>query len=108
MQEYNLTPTRRSYTRFKLDTGGKILLPDKEITAICRDISGRGVGVVCRERLAKSTDIEVKIFIPWIKKWIIRKGKIVWLREIYRNYYHYGINFGLENLPFSAFKQNLH
>jgi len=86
-------PKRRSYTRFKLESEGRLLLEDRRITISCWDVSGRGLGGVSHEPLDVNSKVKAEFFVPWLKEELSKDGKVVWCNHISRDYYRFGIEF---------------
>ena len=90
MDEYSPMLTRRSYERFKLETEGRLLLEDKEIHIDCWDFSSKGLDAFSNVSLPINNKVKIEFSIPWTNQLLTKDGRIVWCKEIDKNYYRFG------------------
>ncbi|MBU0693758.1 MAG: PilZ domain-containing protein [Candidatus Omnitrophica bacterium] len=93
--------TRRSYKRFKVDTGGRLIV-DKEIEKplIVRDLSSRGVGVVANYPFEIDKKITIDMETPFFHDTVRREARVIWCKKIEEDLWRAGLDFGMNKIEF--------
>ncbi len=90
---------RRSQERFKVDASA-IIMAGQEVkqSAILKDLSARGAGILSNYLLKASQEVSVIIQAPFFFTGPLqREAKVAWSNKIKENLWEYGFDFGLDN-----------
>jgi len=96
-QSYSL-PCRRSYVRFTIEASASLVddnHPDTPV--IVGNLSPRGACVFSNKSLEPNKQIEIEL-ICFFDKPVNKKARVIWSREVEKNFWQIGLDFGSENL----------
>lgn len=90
----------RIFERFNADMPLRFLELDgnREGTARTKDISAKGMGIICKEQLKSRTPLEVWLEIPDKGEPLYARGEVVWARQQGLDEYRMGIHLEKANL----------
>jgi hypothetical protein len=89
---------RRIYDRFRVEVAATLIINKQlEKPAVLRDLSIRGGGIVSRWPLKVDDTITVIIRAPFFETPVYRKAKVIWSKEMGRDWWRAGLDFGLDN-----------
>lgn len=96
---------RRNYERYLIEDSAVISTEGKESEPMMlRDLSARGVGVICNFPFKINQNVLIKFEVPYLlPKSISKQAKVAWCRKINDNLWRSGLDFGLINKPASSF-----
>lgn len=94
----NFSPSRRAYERYKLDDSATLIFEKKlEKSSILRDLSSRGVGLVCDLPLKVNDRLEIIIRSSIFGSPLRKNASVIWCNKVENNLYRAGLDFGLDN-----------
>jgi len=90
---------KRGYNRFEIDTLATLIREGNlERPIIVTNLCSRGVGGVINYSTVINEEVIITMTLPIFDKPISRKAKIVWCKEIKKDYCQVGLDFGPYNL----------
>ena len=97
--KYTFRFNRRTYNRFRLDALASMIVSDNiEKPMIVRDLCSRGAGIEANFPIPVDQEVTIALIAPIFEKPLSRKGKVIWCRQIDKDCWHIGLDFGLTNL----------
>jgi len=94
---YNLSPHRRTYERFLLEGSADVMVDEKSIPSILKDLSVRGAGVILNQSLGIDKEVTIFIKASAFMGSTYKKARVVWCKAVTPNLYAAGLDFGLFN-----------
>jgi hypothetical protein len=89
---------RREYARFKVDACATLYLKNNiKKTLKLQDISPRGVGGLIDSPIQVGEEVEIMLLYPFFEEPVRRKAKVVRCKEINKNTWDLGLDFGMDN-----------
>lgn len=97
MDEDYVVPNRRTFFRYIIEASANLIINKFRNPVIVRDLCCRGASIFCNLPLEVSKVIEIEI-TSFFDKPVYRKAKVIWIKEVDRNLWQAGLDFGLDNL----------
>lgn len=98
MEENRISLNRRSYTRYIVEAAAILVVGNgSRVPVILRDLCARGAGIFSNHPLATNDKVEI-IIDSFLKQPVSRKANVVWSKEVDRNLWRAGLDFGVDNL----------
>lgn len=98
-QKYSLRFARRAYDRFKVEASGEMLINEKvEKPVVVKDVCVRGAGIVSDFPLKVKEKVTIRIISPLFGGPIYRKAEVVWAKEVEKDWWNIGLDFGVNNI----------
>lgn len=91
-------PCRRSFFRFIVETSA-ILISNTGLrkSVIVRNVCPRGACVFSNHPIETAERVEIELVYLFDKP-VSRKAKVIWAREIEKDFWQAGLDFGVDNL----------
>jgi len=89
---------KREYARFKVEAYAPLYLKNNIKKALkLKDISPRGVGGLIDFPIQVGEEVEIMLLYPFFEEPVRRKAKVVRCKEINKNTWDLGLDFGMDN-----------
>lgn len=89
---------RREYPRFKVEAYATLYLnKDTKKALRVRDISPRGIGGLIDFPIKVGEKLEILLLYPFFDEPVNKEAKVVWCKEINKNTWEVGLDFGIDN-----------
>jgi hypothetical protein len=91
-------PCRRSFFRFIVETSATLISNSGlRKPVIVRNVCPRGACVFTNHRIEATEQVEIELIYLFDKP-IYRKAKVIWSKEIDKDFWQAGLDFGVDNL----------